>query len=167
MIQVHAISDGKLSAIPSQRLPKEDDLQRWIAEDPLLIGLDLLIIGREIYTSFGAQVDLLGLDQDGNLVIIECKRERTPREVIAQLLDYGNWVSGLSTRQVYEGLGTEERYFQTTKPPTHAPESACQLTAPDPIAPSYDRDALAENSDERESCTEWHRIDGSIENFTL
>ncbi len=102
MIQVHAISDGKLNAIPSQRLPKEDDLQRWIAEDPQLIGLDLLIIGREIYTSFGARIDILGLDQDGNLVVIECKRERTPREVIAQLLDYGSWVSALNTRQVHD-----------------------------------------------------------------
>ena len=102
MIQVHAITDGKLSAVPSRKLPKEDDLQRWIADDPSLIGLDLLILGREIYTSFGARIDILGMDQDGNLVVIECKRDRTPRDIIAQLLDYGSWIATLNTRQVHD-----------------------------------------------------------------
>ena len=35
------------------------------------------------------------LDGDGNLVVLELKRNRTPREVVAQLLDYGSWVRTL------------------------------------------------------------------------
>ena len=34
--------------------------------------------------------------------MLELKRDRTPREVVAQVLDYGSWVSGLSHDQVLE-----------------------------------------------------------------
>lgn len=40
------------------------------------------------------------MDEDGNLTIIELKRDRAPREALAQLLDYASWVSELSTRRV-------------------------------------------------------------------
>jgi hypothetical protein len=68
---------------------------------------------------------------------------------------------------VYEGLGSEERYFQSTKPATHASESFSQPNVPEPIVPNYRRDGPAEDSGERERCTGWHRIDGSIDDFTL
>jgi hypothetical protein len=101
VIQVYSIADGKLAEISNKRLPKEDDLQRWIADNPQIIGLNLLVIGREISTTAGARIDVLGIDGDGNLVVIECKRDRTPREVIAQLLDYGSWVSKLNPREIH------------------------------------------------------------------
>ena len=41
---------------------------------------------------------------------------------------------------VYVGLGSEERYFQTKKPPTYAPESVSQLAAHDHIVPNCRRD---------------------------
>ena len=40
---------------------------------PTILGTDILIIGRQIYTKSGA-LDLLGIDSDGNVVIIEVKR---------------------------------------------------------------------------------------------
>ena len=101
MIQVYAINGKKLSAIATKQLPQEDDLQRWIAEDPSIIGLNLLVLGREVKTEFGGKIDVLGLDIDGNLVVIECKRAKTPREIVAQLLDYGSWVARLNTKQVH------------------------------------------------------------------
>lgn len=39
---------------------------------------------------------MLALDAEGNLYIIELKRDRTPREVVAQALDYASWVQTLS-----------------------------------------------------------------------
>lgn len=51
-------------------------------------------------TAYGKFIDLLALDSDGNLVVIELKRNRTPREVVAQLLDYGSWVRGLEDTDV-------------------------------------------------------------------
>jgi hypothetical protein len=62
----------------------------------------ILVLGREVSTEFGGRIDILGLDSDGNTVVIECKRDRTPRDIIAQILDYASWIAHLSTRQVHE-----------------------------------------------------------------
>ena len=42
------------------------------------------------------------IDGDGHLVVIELKRNRTPREVVAQILDYGSWVRHLTAEQIAE-----------------------------------------------------------------
>ena len=38
---------------------------------------------------------MLGVDKYGNTVIIELKRNKTPRETIAQLLEYASYVENL------------------------------------------------------------------------
>lgn len=101
MTKLYAISGSQLVPAPRIRLEKEDDLQRWIADDPSLIGLDVLVLGREITTVSG-RIDVLAMDRDGKLVVIECKRDRTPRDVIAQILDYASWVNSLSDLQLDE-----------------------------------------------------------------
>lgn len=71
-----------------------------IAQEPLLlIGRQTSAIQEEYGTIFP---DLLGLDKDGNLVIIELKKGRTPREVIAQLLEYAAWANDLSDEKIYD-----------------------------------------------------------------
>jgi hypothetical protein len=60
-----------------------------------VLGLDVLVIGRQVMTAYGKKIDLLGIDDEGDLHVIELKRDRTPREVVAQALDYGSWVKGL------------------------------------------------------------------------
>jgi RecB family endonuclease NucS len=50
-----------------------------IADRPEILGLDLLIIGREVVAPDSGRADLLGLDDEGNLSILELKRDRTPR----------------------------------------------------------------------------------------
>ena len=71
-------------------------IQNWIAQKPDFLGLDLFIIGREVMTPD----DLLGIDEKGYLAILELKRDRTPRQVIAQVLDYASWVVMLKTSEV-------------------------------------------------------------------
>lgn len=60
----------------------------------------MLVLGREVDTPFGGRIDILALDCDGSVVIIECKRDRTPRDVIAQILDYASWVNDLTGREL-------------------------------------------------------------------
>ena len=45
-------------------------------------------------------MDLLALAPDASLVLIELKRERTPRDVVAQALDYAAWVERLEPADV-------------------------------------------------------------------
>lgn len=76
-------------------LASEAELESLIANDLSVLGLDLLLIGRQVMTAYGKRIDLLGIDTEGDLHVIELKRDRTPREVVAQALDYGSWVKSL------------------------------------------------------------------------
>lgn len=76
-------------------LPTEAALEEFLEQDPSILGELLLVIGRQVRTPYGKLIDLLAMDVDGNLRVLELKRDRTPREVVAQILDYGSWVSGL------------------------------------------------------------------------
>lgn len=81
-------------------VPMESQLEAMIEADPTIMGSALLLIGRQVPTDYGKYIDLLALDDEGALHILELKRDRTPREVVAQLLDYGSWVQTLSDQQV-------------------------------------------------------------------
>ncbi|WP_448811720.1 hypothetical protein [Agromyces bauzanensis] len=83
-------------------LPTENELHQFLRKDPSLLGTALLVIGSEVITPFGKRLDLLAIDADGNLHVLELKRDRTPREVVAQVLDYGSWVSTLSRDDVID-----------------------------------------------------------------
>jgi len=76
-------------------LPSESVLEDFLEKDPALLGGRLLVIGRQVRTPHGKLIDLLAIDADGNLHVLELKRDRTPRDVVAQLLDYGSWVTTL------------------------------------------------------------------------
>lgn len=53
----------------------------------------MAIIGEQIPTKIGL-VDFLAIDRAGNLVVVELKRDRLPREVLAQAVDYASDVAG-------------------------------------------------------------------------
>jgi hypothetical protein len=102
MTRLYKLSDNAPVQVASTKLANENMIQNWIADRPELLGLDLLIIGREVVAPDRGRIDLLGIDEEGNLSILELKRDRTPREVIAQALDYASWIATLSTREVHE-----------------------------------------------------------------
>ena len=78
-----------------ERLESESRLEDLLAQEIGIADPSLLLIGRQVPTAHGKFIDLLAIDGDGNLVVLELKRNRTPREVVAQLLDYGSWVRTL------------------------------------------------------------------------
>lgn len=59
-----------------------------------------MLIGRQEDTGFGGRIDLLAVAPDGSLVLVELKRDRTPREVVAQALDYACWVARLDAEEI-------------------------------------------------------------------
>lgn len=81
-------------------LPSEATLEEFLERDPSLLGEPLLVIGRQVRTPYGKYIDLLAMDAEGNLNVLELKRDKTPRDVVAQALDYGSWVSTLTREEV-------------------------------------------------------------------
>jgi hypothetical protein len=96
------INNNQLEPTNKIALNLEKRLKKWIYEDISLLGLDLLILGQEIHTAFGGFIDILAIDNQGNLVIIELKRNKTPRDIIAQCLDYGTWVKDLNYENILD-----------------------------------------------------------------
>ena len=79
----------------SATLTNEALLERMIVAAPEILSSDWMLIGRQEITSSGGRIDLLAIAPDASLVLIEIKRDRTPRDVVAQALDYACWVDAL------------------------------------------------------------------------
>ncbi len=100
----HAIWQVGLQPLPlsNSRLVSEQLLEDMIVRDPRILSNEWMLIGRQEITGFGGRIDLLAITPDGSLVLIELKRDRTPREIVAQALDYASWVQALKAEQIVQ-----------------------------------------------------------------
>lgn len=87
-------------ALSPGRLVSEQQLEDMIASDSTILSSEWMLIGRQVGTSYGGRIDLLAIAPDGSLVLIELKRDQTPREIVAQALDYASWVQGLGAETI-------------------------------------------------------------------
>ena len=76
--------DSKPTALREAVLPSEALLEDMIVAEPAILSDQWMLIGRQANTGFGGRIDLLAIAPDASLVLIELKRSRTPREVVAQ-----------------------------------------------------------------------------------
>jgi RecB family endonuclease NucS len=81
-----------LQEINHEALNDEQRLEDWVVKDPSILGIDVLLVGRQVTTANRGRIDLLAIDDEANLVVLELKRDKTPREIVAQALDYASWV---------------------------------------------------------------------------
>ena len=100
----HAIWKVGASPVPlaTAKLPSEQLLETMITTSPDILSSEWMLIGRQEQTGFGGRIDLLAIAPDGSLVLIEIKRDRTPREVVAQALDYAAWVEALTAERIVQ-----------------------------------------------------------------
>jgi hypothetical protein len=92
--------DGGLTSLSASGLDLEQRLEDILDRDITIANPGWMIIGRQVDTGFGSRVDLVAIDGVGDLVLLELKRDRTPREVIAQVLEYGAWVVKLRAEDI-------------------------------------------------------------------
>lgn len=105
---------------------QESDLEVLLENNPeyFFEGSKVFVIGRQVTTNLNTFIDLIGIDKTGNTVVVELKREKTPRETIAQLLEYASFVENLDYSQlneIYQDYSGEEssledyhqQYFQS------------------------------------------------------
>lgn len=94
------------------KLASEQALEDMIVREPGILSAEWMLIGRQEQTGFGGRIDLLAIAPDGSLVLIELKRNKTPREIVAQALDYAAWVEKLTTdriAQIYQRFSGGKR----------------------------------------------------------
>lgn len=89
----------KPSLLVEARLPSERFLEEMIVAAPSIISEEWMLIGQQ-ETTISGRLDLLAIAPDGALILIELKRDRTPREVVAQALDYASWVQALKSDDI-------------------------------------------------------------------
>jgi RecB family endonuclease NucS len=85
-----------------EKIKQEADLEVLLENNPeyFFEGSKVLIVGRQVTTNLNSFIDLLGIDKTGNTVVMELKRGKTPRETIAQLLEYASFVENLDYSQL-------------------------------------------------------------------
>ncbi len=92
---------------------KESDLESLLEKNPeyFFENSKILVIGRQITTNLNTFIDLLGIDKSGNTVVVELKRNKTPRDTIAQLLEYASFVEDLDyarLNEIYQNYSGED-----------------------------------------------------------
>lgn len=124
-------SDGGFTLYPPAAFDEgEAILEDWLERNPGSVLEDdpLLPIGRQVVTNLGKRIDLLCVDRAGNVVVVELKRSRTPRDVVAQALEYAAFAARLDVGDLEtllrsyeddESLDLADRhgeYFETREP---------------------------------------------------
>jgi RecB family endonuclease NucS len=81
----------------TQQWHERRDLQPLLRENPSAIDSNLMIISEEFgdWEESSRRIDLLGLDRDGNLVVIELKRVEEGAHMELQAIRYAAMVSSL------------------------------------------------------------------------
>lgn len=99
-VSLWQIENGRPVSLAPKKLDLEERIENWLRDDIGLIANDILVIGQQVETDYGGKIDLLAVDGDGNLVILELKRDKTPRDIVAQILDYASWVKDLTHEKI-------------------------------------------------------------------
>jgi RecB family endonuclease NucS len=99
-IKLWQVQGQDLQEVEREALNDEQRLENWIVKDPSILGIDVLLIGPQVTTGSGGRIDLLAINTEANLVVLELKRDKTPREIVAQALDYASSVNDFSYDQI-------------------------------------------------------------------
>ena len=118
--------DQELSRIKVSSLDEEKRLEEFLSRDISIASPNWMVIGRQVYTDYGSYIDLLAIDRDGNLIVLELKKDKTPREVIAQILDYASWVKELRADDISSIYNTYQQKYQPNDATTSLDEAFCK-----------------------------------------
>jgi len=86
------------------KLSERNDLQEWIANNPQILGENLLIIQKEFdgFPDTNERLDLLAIDENGRIVIIENKLDDSGKDVVWQALKYVSYCATLTKGEICE-----------------------------------------------------------------
>ena len=91
--------DGK-KPLEAASLADEKELELLLRDNIEILNKDWLVISNQVKTKAGKLIDILCMDHDGDMVVVELKKDLTPREVTAQVIDYAASVSKMSVEEI-------------------------------------------------------------------
>ncbi len=143
--EIRASENGdKLARIEESAIDYEQQLEDWLEEDISILDRNLLVIGRQVPTDYRGSLDLLCLHRSGDIAVVELKKDRTPRDVTAQILDYASWARDLSRERI---LKISETYLK--QPLADAfPKSFDDEELPEDLNLSHQSIIVARSSDD-------------------
>lgn len=94
MQSIWSLEDGR--PLPAVALSDEQELETALNRNISILSEDWLLIGRQVRTVAGGFIDLLCMDRNGDPIVVELKRNLTPREVTAQVIDYASCIANCS-----------------------------------------------------------------------
>lgn len=84
------------------------DFQKWVVEEPALLGEDLLVVASE-YSNFEQtrdRLDVLAVDSEGKLVVVELKRDEADQTTDLQAIKYASYCATLTAEEVQRDYRT-------------------------------------------------------------
>jgi hypothetical protein len=101
-------------------------LQEWISKNTDIVGENLLIIQKEFsgFDDTKERLDLLAIDEKGNLVIIENKLDDSGRDVVWQSLKYASYCSSLTKNDIRDIF---QDYLDTKGDEANAEKLICEF----------------------------------------
>jgi hypothetical protein len=117
--------DSGLVHVEPAAMDLENRLEELLTKDMSIASPDWLLIGRQVPTPWDKRIDLLCLDWLGNLIVLELKRGKTEREIIAQVLDYGSYVRGIKPDEIPRLFARYQEQYQSGQPAKSLEEAFC------------------------------------------
>ena len=87
----------------NNQLESEQGLEDTLVKNSNLLMEGLTLVGRQTHT-VGGPLDLLGVDQDGRLVVFELKRGTLSRDAVAQIIDYASDLDRMALAELAEHI---------------------------------------------------------------
>lgn len=118
---IFAIDKAGTKEYTRKTVEKERYIEDFLEKRIEVLDRDIFVIGRQVRTVDKKSVDLMGMDRDGNAVIIELKRGMSAREAISQALDYAVWaasagyddLNGIAKKKHLAGYSNLHELFQS------------------------------------------------------
>ena len=115
-MEVYRIDTDSLDRVEETEIESEEKLEEHLtqAEGAKIGGVEILYVDQQGSPGEGGIFDIVGVDYQGNIIVIELKRDRTPRDIVAQALEYAASIRA----EEYEHLNERYQEFASVDDPT-------------------------------------------------
>ena len=139
-MELYRIETDNMTRIKERDLEKEKQLENRLVltETAQIGGIEIFYIGRQGKTDSGRIFDILGVDRQGNTVVVELKRGKAPRSVISQALEYASEVRNVeysTLNKRYKSFLREEQGYEESEILELQEAHADHFNLDDPLSP--------------------------------